>query len=122
MLELCLAARKYKNCLNKILLWKSNPRRDVRRIRDIGRSFAAGAPPLAKDSSVVTPPAPAAQQPRRGPPVALPGADVRRHALGDVAHCSLFFFTSLFARVFEQRELRRRYRVRSMYSIQILVI
>jgi hypothetical protein len=40
---------------------------------------------VAPFETVVTPPAPATQ-PRRGPPAALPGADVWRHARGDGAH------------------------------------
>jgi hypothetical protein len=56
---------------------------NLRRVREVGRSFAAGAPPL---THVCTKSA-CGKKTRRGPPAALPGAGVWRRAWGDGARC-----------------------------------
>jgi hypothetical protein len=55
----------------------------LRRARIVGRSFAAGAPPLTHVCTVGA----CGTKPRRGPLAALPGAGVWRRAWGDGAHC-----------------------------------
>jgi hypothetical protein len=59
----------------------------LRRVRVVGRSFAAA---LANVSRVATPPAHAAQKPRRRPSVALPGqtcGGMLRAIARNSAHC-----------------------------------
>jgi hypothetical protein len=56
----------------------------LRRVLVVGRSFAAGAPPL---THVCTAGA-CGKKTRRGPPAALARAGVWRHARGDDANCS----------------------------------
>jgi hypothetical protein len=55
----------------------------LRRARDVGRSFAAGASVLTHVCTVGA----CGTKLRRGPPEALPGAGVWRHPWGDGAHC-----------------------------------
>jgi hypothetical protein len=56
---------------------------NLRRDRVVGHSFAAGAQPLAHVCTVCA----SGTKNRRGPPAALPGTGVWRHAWGDGAHC-----------------------------------
>jgi hypothetical protein len=54
----------------------------LRRVRVVGHSIAAGAPPLTHVCAVGA----CGIRPRRGPPAASPGASVWRHAWRDGAH------------------------------------
>jgi hypothetical protein len=56
----------------------------LRRVFVVGRRFAAGAPALKYDGTAGA----CGTKPRRWPPAALPGADLRRDAWGDGAQCA----------------------------------